>query len=168
MHRGRHTAALLALVVLAALLALVACGGDGGAPGEAAVELGTGEWEMVPLGDGEDVQLVLGSQGGYHVWASVRAEGIDPDDVMLAVETQPADESLPPERSRVEVDFERDPETGEPAFVGWPAVLSQPGCVVDRMMRIEVTVTDRHGTTGTDDRYVVPRAGASGPPPPCE
>lgn len=160
----QHTAAPLVLVAL-----LAGCGGSGAEPpGEAAVELGTGEWEMLPITDGQDVELIHGAQGGYHVWASIRADGIEPEDVILEVETQPADESLPPEKSRVQVDFDRDPDTGEAVFIGWPAILSQPGCVVDRMLRLQVTLTDRRGAAGMDERYVVPRAGVGGDPPPCE
>lgn len=160
-------AATTAFVCLVAFAA--ACGGGSGEPpGEAVVELGTGEWEMVPLDDGQQVELVFGSQGGYHVWASIWAEGIQTEDVTLEVETQPADESLPPERSRVVIDFDRDPETGGAVFIGWPAVISQPGCVVDRMLRVRATVTDRRGATGMDERYVVPRPGPAGDPPPCE
>jgi len=141
------------------------CGG-GAAPGEGWAELGTGEWEFVPIEDGQDVPLVAGSQGGHHVWASLRTEGLDPDRVMLEIETQPADGSMPPEVSRVPVPFE-PMEAGGARLLGWPAVLSEPGCVVDRMLRVTVTLTDEHGVRAGDERFVVPRAPTAGPPLPC-
>ena len=159
MTRGVRTFAGVALAS-----SLAACAGDA-PPGEGAVELGTGEWEFVPLADEQAVELVFGVQGGYHVWTSFRAEGLDPEDVMLEIETQPADESLPPERSRVPVDFDARDAMAE--LVGWPAILSQPGCVANRqLLRIRVTLTDRTGVRATDERYVQPLAGTGTPPPP--
>ncbi len=152
---------LLVLVGLAA-----GCSG-GAAPGEGVVELGTGEWEFVPLADAQEVELVFGAQGGYHVWTSFRAEGLSAEDVMLEIETQAADGSTAPQTSRVPVDFDRTAD-GSIELVGWPAILADPGCVVDRMLHVQVRLTDRRGATATDERYVVPHAGITGPPPPCE
>ena len=148
------------------IILLAGCAGQP-APGEGTVELGTGEWEFVPLVDEQPVELIFGVQGGYHVWTSFRAEGLDPEDVMLEIETQRADESRPPERSRVPVDFEMHDGTAE--LLGWPAILAEPGCVLDEMLRIRVTLTDTHGVIATDERYVLPLAGTGTPAPaPCE
>jgi hypothetical protein len=38
-----------------------------------AVELGTGEQQLVPVGTGDHVEMVHGPQGGWHFWASIRA-----------------------------------------------------------------------------------------------
>ena len=150
------------LALLGALLA--GCAGQT-APGEGTVELGTGEWEFVPLVDEQPVELIFGVQGGYHVWTSFRAEGLDPEDVMLEVETQRADESRPPELSRVPVDFEMVDGTAE--LLGWPAILGDPGCALGDMLRIRVTLTDAHGVAATDERYVLPLTGATTPAPPA-
>lgn len=150
---------------LVSLLAFVA-GCAGASAGEGVVELGTGEWEFVPLEDEAEVELVLGAQGGYHVWTSFRAEGLSPEDVTLEIETQPADGSLPAERSRVPVDLEAA-DDGTLELVGWPAILSEPGCVVDRMLRLRVTLTDARGATASDERYVLPTASATSAPEGC-
>jgi hypothetical protein len=151
------------IVVAALSCTLFACAGEA-APGEGTVELGTGEWEFVPLTDEQPVELIFGVQGGYHVWTSFRAEGLDPEGVMLEIETQRADDSHPPELSRVPVDFQMNDGTAE--LLGWPAVLGDPGCVLGDMLRIRVTLTDAHGTVATDERYVLPLTGTGTPPPP--
>jgi len=157
------------LAVLLGVLAAGCAGGEPAAPGETWAELGTGEWEFVSLTDEQEVDLIFGSQGGYHVWASIRTEGLDPSRVMLEVETQVGDDSRPAEHSRVPVDLEVDEVTGVQQFIGWPAVLAHPGCAVDRMIRVHVTLTDRRGVVAGDECYVMPRLPDWAPPPPtCE
>jgi hypothetical protein len=46
--------------------------------------LGTGEWEWAGIEDGDEVPVIMGPQGGYHLLASVRVSGIqagDPKDL---------------------------------------------------------------------------------------
>src|SRR6185436_3266908 len=66
------------------LLALLACAGTedaagDGAPldceaGEASADIGTGEYEWVDLSEGDDVTMVHGPQGGWHILGSVRID----------------------------------------------------------------------------------------------
>lgn len=61
--------------------ALGACGC--GAPPEAAepsCALGTGIDAYAPLEEGDPIDVYAGAQGGFHVFASVRATGIEPGD----------------------------------------------------------------------------------------
>lgn len=46
----------------------------------AAAEYGVGEDFFEPIDDGDEILIVFGPQGGYHLDASVRAQGIDPGD----------------------------------------------------------------------------------------
>lgn len=64
------TAALLSLL-------LMGCPTAGGDP---AIELGTGEIEFTPLSDGDELLIVFGPQGGYHVEGAFRVAGVDPGD----------------------------------------------------------------------------------------
>lgn len=57
------------------VLLLLACVG-----GDATLEVGTGADAFEPLTDGDDLVLVMGPQGGYHVWGSLRATGVVPGD----------------------------------------------------------------------------------------
>ncbi len=51
--------------------------GDPDCTGEASVELGTGQLTYETLADGQTLPFYRGPQGGYHVFVSVRAQGID-------------------------------------------------------------------------------------------
>lgn len=54
-----------------------------GVVGDVAIELGTGYQAFEPLQNGDDVDLIAGLQGGWHVNASVRLSGVGPDGVLL-------------------------------------------------------------------------------------
>ena len=58
--------------------------------GAPAVELGTGELQFVPLDPGQEIEVIRGPQGGYHLLASVRTHDVDPGDPdNLAAENNP-------------------------------------------------------------------------------
>jgi len=162
--RGTHFPLLLAALLVGAALS----GCTAPVEGEGWVALGTGEWRFEPLTDGQPVPLIAGAQGGHHVWTSLRTTGLDPERVLLAIDTEPVDGSLPAEHSQVRVDLSENPEEGTYDFVGWPAILSQPGCVAGRELNVRVTLTDRHGVSATDECAVLPMTGTGVILPPCE
>jgi hypothetical protein len=58
-------------------LMIVGCGGTPAAPRSAALTLGAPtEGGFAPFSDGQDVSLVAGAQGGFHVWMKYRASGM--------------------------------------------------------------------------------------------
>lgn len=57
----------------------------GVAVGKPDLVVGTGDFEFVPVAGGAPVEIVLGAQGGYHIFISVRARGIDPSSVRFEV-----------------------------------------------------------------------------------
>lgn len=63
------------------LLLLLACS----EPPDPTFTLGTGLTSFEPLADGNDLDLVYGPQGGWHVDLSLQATGIRPDDLVLRV-----------------------------------------------------------------------------------
>lgn len=132
----------------------------------ARLELGTGTWRFEPLADGQDVPLVRGAQGGWHLWLSVRADGLDAETGSLAIELQPADESAPPQTTSIGIHFDPPDANGMRSYLGWPAILADPSCAVGTMLRVRATVTTGSGERITAERYVVPAPGES-PPPPC-
>lgn len=73
-------------LVLVAALAACGAGDDGGmVHGDPVAVLGTGELEFEPLADGDEIYVVLGPQGGYHLNGSVRVQGVapgNPDDLL--------------------------------------------------------------------------------------
>lgn len=138
------------------LLALVVVGcGVSPAPGEPSVEVGSGEAGYEALVDGQDVDFIAGSQGGHHIWLSLRTIDVDPARVDLRIEIQPVDGSMPMQDSWNIVRFDAMEGThGE--YIGWPAVIADPGCFVDREVRVRVIV-EGEGGVAIADKIVVPQ-----------
>lgn len=155
------------LLVLALLASLPACASASSLPPEAAqLELGTGTARFVSVADGDALEMVRGAQGGWHVWVSVRTEGLTEGTGSLEIEHGPADQSAAPQRSRVGVMFDPPDAQGRRASLGWTAIFDNPACQQDRLYRIRVTLTTARGERLTDERDVMPRASVY-PPPPC-
>ena len=132
--------------------------GDAGADGGAQlrVELGTGVETYEPLADGALVDVVLGPQGGFHVWTSVRVH--DPTLVVARIDLSArfADDGRP---------------AGPPSSVTAPLVLVGTACEHTGMtsfiadparvrgqrvvLHVEVLVPD--GRRGSAERTVIPR-----------
>ncbi|MFW6050062.1 MAG: hypothetical protein ACODAU_02740 [Myxococcota bacterium] len=156
----------------AAVLLVAGCkGGEpqvGGDAGAAWLEVGGGEWQFEPLEDGQEVELVRGGQGGYHVWVSLRAGGVDPDNVRMSITTEILSLAGSESGSTLDRDLGSAPEPGTYHYIGWPAVLPEPGCADGEEVEVRVTITDRHGTQVGDRRTVVPLASITPPPCPAE
>lgn len=72
--------------ILPAALLLAACGSDAEDDPvlPPSLELGTGEVEFESIDDGDDVWVIQGPQGGFHILGSIRVTGVergDPDDL---------------------------------------------------------------------------------------
>ncbi|GAB4196307.1 MAG: hypothetical protein OHK0013_03360 [Sandaracinaceae bacterium] len=135
-------------------------------PVEASLEIGTGTARFVPLADGDEVPMVKGAQGGWHLWVSVRAEGLESGLASLELAHQPADESEPEQVMRSGVTFDPPDARGRRVTLGWQAILANPSCSVGRLHRVRVTVTTATGQRLTAEREVMP-TGGDNPPPAC-
>ena len=135
--------------------ALAACtGGDGVDPvldagdgGEPAIELGSGESSFEPAASGEERTLYAGTQGGHHLWLSVRMRGLDPNHVRMLLDVVP-EAPAAPAHTDIELRFmERsDPDDDLPfEFVGWPARVLNPECAVGKPVQLRVKLSDRSG-----------------------
>ena len=152
-------------MLLASALALSSCEADGEEPDlPPALQIGTGEVQFEPLTAGQRVQLVAGTQGGYHVWLSLRAQGFEGERLRMQLELA-SEGPAPLARSDLEVPFERAAaqRTGEwVEYVGWPAQLLEPWCAVERNLTVRVTVSDRQGHTASGTAMLVPTAPVRG------
>lgn len=170
MRRPSSSTAGHALALAAGALAAALAGGCASSaaiePAEASLEVGTGTARFVPLADGDEVAMVRGAQGGWHLWVSVRAEGLDTGLGSLEIAHEPADESEPEQVSRVGVTFDPPDAQGRRVSLGWQAILADPACSVGRLHRVRVTVTTATGQQLTAEREVMPTAGDN-PPPAC-
>lgn len=135
-------------------------------PDEPVLELGTGTARFAPVSDGDELPMIRGAQGGWHVWASVRVTGMDVDVGSLRFTHQPADESEPPVELAVGAHFDPEDAAGGRSALGYAMIFSDPTCSVGRLHRIRVTLTTPSGETLTAEREVMP-TGGDFPPPPC-
>lgn len=160
-----RTRVIRARIIGACAGLLLGCGDQAG---PLALTIGTGEAAFAPLADGQEVSLVRGSQGGHHAWVSLRASGMTSEYGLVEIRWEDLSgnrETL--EGSPVRLRFaELEPEETDPAhvdpevreLVGYPGVVAQPGCWLDRDVRLEVRLTDAMGAVAEDARIVVLRA----------
>jgi hypothetical protein len=136
---------------------------DAGAP---RIELGTGEIEFQPIEPGSELEYVLGAQGGWHFFGSVRVSGVEagnPEDR--------SDPDNPITRFRVFRDSTRvdkggavyqqglDPVPGQPGtfqMIGRRVILDLVRCgeLQGVEVRFEVEVEDTRGVELQDSRTV--------------
>jgi hypothetical protein len=153
--------ARLALLLLLAL----GCGDD--ASSEVPLTLGSGEAEFEPFTSGGHLRLYAGTQGGHHVWLSMRAE-LAPGRVQMVLDVVPSPPAEPA-HSEVEIDFNAvDGKPGLVEFVGWPARVLDPACAVGKPVELVVTLRDEGGTRARGELVVIPDPPTAGFPVSCE
>lgn len=137
-------------LTLAPLVLLTAC-----ASGPPSLELGTGLDAFGSIEDGQDLPMIEGAQGGWHLWIAAHAESIDPEGARFSVLAYPEAAGRPRQTTAVTGHF-RPSGTGYD-LTGLAAVFSAPECYQDQRTVLEATLTDGSGLVLTDRRVVVPR-----------
>lgn len=146
-----------------ALVLLVGCNGAcDEVVGPPTVEVGTGLATFTPIADGDDLEVVHGPQGGYHVLGSLRASGLWPGTkpenwptvaFSLASDDGAIVDVVEPGRRRLaEIDGALE-LTAELVVLG---ITSYEG-VDGAPATLSVTVEDDCGNAATDARAVVLR-----------
>ena len=146
MTRRRLTATCAAAIALAL---------SGCAEVEPTLELGTGDRGFEPIEDGQDLPMIEGAQGGWHLWISLRTRGLDPEDARVELAVSPLEAGRPRQTRILTADLE--PHDGYHALIGVVMVMSLPECFQAREVLVEAALTDRAGRSETDERVVVPR-----------
>ncbi|MEQ1503574.1 MAG: hypothetical protein ABMB14_15155 [Myxococcota bacterium] len=130
--------------------------------GSIEVEVGTGTAGFEPVADGGPVSFFQGPQGGYHVFVSLRAVGIDPGDaadpfgpdsptVTLSVTADGDVVGQIADQPRL---FEDGPDGA--LLIGEQVVLEvlDPPSLDGAAATLSGEVTDRCGRTGANERAV--------------
>lgn len=121
-----------------------------------------------PLAADQEVPLVAGAQGGYHVWLSMRASGLCAGRNDVRLEVIPSG-SARESQSNVRMAFTQvEGEPGVVEQIGWPARVLEPWCAVGDPVRLSVTVTDADGQSAKAAIDVMPVAPAGGFGRTCE
>ena len=147
-------------LAFASLLVLFGAACSTGAPAEGLLTLGTGEAEFTPLVDGQDVDLTAGAQGGHHLWLSMRTEGLDPGRCELHVSVWAEDDPDNAQNSWVGVRMSPAPDgaPGTLEYIGWPGLIANPECFVEKRVHFLVEITDERGAHAMDEHVVVPHS----------
>jgi hypothetical protein len=157
---------LRSVLALGLAFAGLACGEPAPEPGEPELQVGTGSWRFDALEDGQEVDLVRGAQGGWHVWISFRMRDVPMDRPPIRLTLQPADESREPKVATLELPFEEPSESGWRKRIGYTGIVDDPACIVGELLRIRAEL-EVEGETLVSERDVRVMGGAY-PPPPCE
>jgi len=156
-------------MVLGSACALLACGDETQSKGEPGIlELGGGEVRFEMVADAQHLPLHAGTQGGHHVWLSMRVQGLDPEQVLFVLDVTPEGPS-PLAHTEVELDFVPVPDrAGVFEFVGWPARVLSAECAVNKSVRLNVRLEDQQGRTAEGELRIVADPPKAGFPTPCE
>ncbi len=122
----------------------------------ARVEMGEGTSRFEPLTDGQDVELIAGVQGGWHINLTGRLYGLTLDGITLDYEAVPvggtAPISMPTELVLDATDFV--PDSGAFLRAGDFLIMAveDPAEVVGMELDVTLTATDTDGRSVSDTR----------------
>lgn len=133
-------------VAIVLMLTAAGCGSDG----PPSAEVGTGAGQFEPLTDGEQVPIIHGLQGGYHVWGAVRAHNLDGHALRLSFTLTPTAATAPYTSRNDVVDLTDGEHAGTAVF------LADPNAVRGQPCRLHLDATDTHGRTASSERTITP------------
>jgi hypothetical protein len=133
---------------------MVGCGG-GAVPGPASVDVGTGVDRFVEIHDGDAVPIIMGLQGGFHIWGSVRATNLSPHTMRLHF-TLFLDGNPTPVTSRADNVDLISVGNGVAEHLGSAVFLPDPGVVRSQRCRMHLDATDESGRSASAEHEMVP------------
>jgi hypothetical protein len=141
---------------VALALSVGSCGGDSEPP--PVLLLGTGEASFEPAISGDTLTLYAGTQGGHHVWLSMRMRGFDLESVRMILDVIP-EPPAPPAHTEVALQFIRradgTPDDLPYEYAGWPARVLAPECAVEKTVLLRVQLLDDLGHDVTKELSIV-------------
>lgn len=131
-------------------------GVGGGTGGVAWLEVGTGTEHFEALTPGQEVSIIEGPQGGYHVWGALQAGGVNPKGVTMHFQLMQGGAVLG-EASYLDDLFRAEP--GAPWSYTRVAVVlldGTPDAVAPGAAILRVDLTQAGGASLTDEIEIVP------------
>ena len=118
------------------------------------LEVGTGTTGFVPLVDGQDLDIIAGPQGGFHLWTALRAsKALSPDLFEVKLSVLQGGSQLSENGYRLTlVDNGAHYE-----WYGMQGLVPDPAAVDGQSVTLRIAATDSTGVTATDERRVVAR-----------
>ena len=126
-------------------------------PGPPDVQLGTGYQQFVAISDGDAVPIIMGLQGGFHVWGSVRARWLDPFQLHLhftiTLDGQSATQAVRDDN----IDLAgTDDGTTYGEHLGSAVIFNDVAMVRGQPCDFTLEVTDQFNRTATVEKRIVP------------
>lgn len=126
-------------------------------PNSFEVEVGTGNIDFKPIANGAEVELVHGSQGGWHIWTSFRLRNVVAlKDVRINLYARFEDGSDAGAPSAVAM-LLSDPVDGEQTYSGMRDFINDGNQARGRRIILRVEVVAGDGRHGAGERIVVGR-----------
>lgn len=119
-------------------------------------EVGAGTEAFLPLANGDEISIIAGPQGGYHIFTSVRWQRLDaePARVRISARVAETDEYLGPGNESSPPAADAD---GWRQVVGLLNFVTNPGLARGQEIVLRAEVHDDAGAGAVDERVVVAR-----------
>lgn len=147
-------------------LVLVACGTNGPTGDQLAtipdaaptllVDVGGGMLDFEELSDGQDVDLVYGSQGGFHIWTSVRVHDVTIGEAQINLYARHEDGTNAGPPSRVATALGEQPG-GKRTVFGLRNFITDAAAVRGKRIVLRVEVVASGARHGAAEKVVTPR-----------
>ena len=125
---------------------------------EPRVEIGTGTTSFVDISDGDDVELVKGPQGGWHIDVTLRFYYVNPQGLDMRIEGHEVSSTdaigVPIQRVLTERRVLREGDHWLRVGERLVLTITDESMVVGSDVRIDVTITTAGGTTGSASKVV--------------
>lgn len=163
----------IALPCLMSLLAL-SCGSAGSEAGADVASTGDGSsapavWTGGSNDDGTGFvdwrsgevkpTIIMGPQGGQHVYVSLRISNLWPKKIRMGVEMRDAETDEVVKPGRIEITSSLKADGDWMAYTGMTAFVKEPCKISDRKIKVHVDVSDLYGVKATDDAVITPHWG---------
>lgn len=103
-------------------------------------------------------EILKGPQGGQHIWVSARTRNLHPKkariSVTMFVEGPAGDEVVKP--GTVEMTATLKWENDYLVYTGLPAFVKEPCKIMDKRVRVELSVDDLYGVHADDKAWITP------------
>lgn len=115
-------------------------------------------WGFVDWHDGEKTpKIIMGIQGGQHIWATIRVRNVHLKKLRMAVEMRLADTGELVKPGRVELTTTPKQVYGDwTGHEGMPVFVKEPCKIMGKKIRVQLEVSDLYGVKATDEAFITP------------
>lgn len=102
--------------------------------------------------------IIRGIQGGQHIWASVRTQGLWAKKIRLSVEMFDAEtgDVMKPGKVEITTSLKLNDGQGWLLYAGIPAFVQKPCNVMDRKLKVRFEANDLYGVQAVSEAFIRP------------